>query len=107
MKMLVIGAAILLCGLLPACEVISAEHAGTATATFAVSCFDVGASALQGRKGVVSVGKGWLGSSEINTVVYLPDKVSVKRMEDWLRDSGTYRRTIANDELSGGKGGRK
>jgi hypothetical protein len=107
MKMLIVGAAILLCGLLPVSKVISAEHAGTATATFAVYCFDVGASALQGKKGVVSVGKGWLGSSEINTVVYFPDKVSVKRMEDWLRDSGTYRRTIANDELSGEKGGRK
>ncbi len=107
MKMLMIGAAALLCGLLPGSTAFSAEHAGTATATFAVSCFDVGASALQGKKGVVSVGKGWLGSSEINTVVYLPDTVSVKRMEDWLRNAGTYRRTIANDELFGDKGGQK
>lgn len=107
MKMFIIGSAILLYGLLPASEVISSEHAGTATAIFAVGCFDVGASALQGRNGIVSVGKGWLGSSEINKVVYNPDEVNVKRIEDWLRDSGTYRRTISNDELSKEKGGQK
>jgi len=107
MKILIIGSAILLYGLLPVSEVISSEHAGTATAIFAVGCFDVGASALQGRKGIVSVGKGWLGSSEINKVVYHPDEVSVKQMEDWLNDSGTYRRTISTDQLSKEKGGQK
>jgi hypothetical protein len=54
----------------------------------------VGKAALEGRPGVLSVGKGWLGRSEINTVIYQPGKVSVESMEKWLREAGTYIRTV-------------
>lgn len=54
----------------------------------------MGKAALEGRPGILSVGKGWLGRSEINTVVYQPGNVSVERMEEWLMEAGTYIRTV-------------
>jgi hypothetical protein len=41
----------------------------------------VGAAALEGRSGVLSVEKGWRGASEVNRVVYDPEKVTVEQME--------------------------
>ncbi|WP_291316885.1 hypothetical protein [Desulfuromonas sp.] len=38
--------------------------------------------------------KGWRGASEVNRVVYDPRQVTVEQMEDWLRQSGTYIRTV-------------
>jgi hypothetical protein len=53
-----------------------------------------GAAALEGRPGVLSVEKGWRGTSEVNRVVYDPDRVTVEQMEGWLRKAGTYVGTV-------------
>ena len=42
-----------------------------------------------------SVTKGWQGMSEVNRVVYDPEQVSVEQLTDWLKDAGTYIRTIS------------
>jgi len=54
----------------------------------------VGAAALEGRPGVISVEKGWQGFHEVNRVVYDPKKVTVEQMEEWLRQAGTYIRIL-------------
>jgi hypothetical protein len=54
----------------------------------------MGAAALEGRPGVVSVEKGWRGTSEVNRVVYNPEEVTVAQMESWLRKVGAYVRTV-------------
>jgi len=54
----------------------------------------VGAAALEGRPGIISVKKGWKGFHEVDRVVYDPMKVTVKQMEQWLRQAGTYIRTL-------------
>jgi len=40
------------------------------------------------------VDRGWRGSSEINTVVYDPEKIDVEKMEKLLKKTGTYIRTM-------------
>jgi hypothetical protein len=65
-----------------------------ARATFTVHCCDVGAAALEGRPGIVSVKKGWQNSKEVNHVIYDPEKVSVQKIESWLKESGNYRGTV-------------
>lgn len=70
------------------------DLSGTARATFVVHCYDVGAHALQGRPGVLTVERGWSGSREIDRVVYNPEKVSIVQLEGWLKDSGTYVSTL-------------
>jgi hypothetical protein len=65
------------------------EHEEAAV-TFTVGCFDVGASELQGRPGVLSVQKGWRDGEEVNRVVFDPQKVSVPSMETWLKSAGTF-----------------
>ena len=67
---------------------------GQAEATFVVSWYDVGVHALAGRAGVLSVERGWHGSSEINRVVYDPEKIDLEHMEKLLKKSGTYIRTV-------------
>lgn len=67
-----------------------AVETGGHEVTFVVGCFDVGASALQGRPGVISVQKAWSGGREVDRVVFDPQKVSVPAMEGWLKDAGTY-----------------
>ena len=67
---------------------------GQAEATFEVSWYDVGVHALAGRAGVLSVERGWRGSSEINRVVYDPEKIDLEHMEKLLKKSGTYIRTV-------------
>jgi len=54
----------------------------------------VGAAALEGRPGILSVEKGWRGTGEVNRVVYSLEKVTVEQMEGWLRKAGTYLRTV-------------
>jgi len=66
------------------------EHEGEAAVTFTVGCYDVGASALRGRPGVLSVQKGWRDGKEVNRVVFDPRKVSVPSMEEWLKSAGTF-----------------
>ena len=63
-------------------------------ATFVVGWYDIGKAALDGQPGVVNVEKGWLNMSEINRVVFNPAKTNVNRIEETLKESGTYIRTI-------------
>jgi len=58
--------------------------------TFAVGCYDVGASALQGQPGVISVEKGWHRGREVDRVVFDPAKTSVPAMEERLKGANTY-----------------
>ena len=85
----------LLCALLVAAATVSAEPPpGMARATFVVHCYDVGASALAGEPGVISVERGWSGAREVDRVVYDPQQVSLSRLESRLREAGTYVRTL-------------
>ena len=70
---------------------------GQAEATFVVSWYDLGLHALEGRSGVLSVERGWSGSSEINCVIYDPAKIDLERMEKLLKKSGTYISTVEED----------
>jgi len=63
-------------------------------ATFAVGCYDVGASALQNRPGVLHVDKGWQGFHEVNRVEYDPQLVNVKQLELWLKEAHTWSATL-------------
>jgi len=54
----------------------------------------VGAAALEGRPGIISVEKGWQGFREVDRVVYDPKKVTVEQMEQWLKQAGTYVKTL-------------
>jgi len=54
----------------------------------------VGVAALEGQPGILSVEKGWRRFKEVNRVVYDPAKISIERMEQHLREAGTYRATI-------------
>ena len=58
----------------------------------------MGAYALEGRSGVLSVKRGWRGSSEINRVIFDPEKTDVGKMEKLLKKSGTYIRTVRDPE---------
>ena len=68
----------------------TADGGGKEKATFAVGCFDVGASALKGKAGIISVQKGWQGGHEVNRVSYDPKLVSVETLESLLKSAGTY-----------------
>ena len=74
---------------------------GMAKATFAVHCYDVGARALEGKPGVISIERGWSGSREVDRVVYNPKEVSLMQLEDWLRDADTYVSTLEQSTSTG------
>ena len=76
------------------CSATAGPLPGKAGATFAVHCYDVGASALNGKPGVVSVERGWSGGREVDRVVYDPQAVSLTQLENWLKQSGTYIGTL-------------
>jgi len=44
------------------------------------------------------VERGWLDSSEINRVIYDPEKISLQKIEKFLKKSGTYIRTAEEPE---------
>ena len=88
MNLIRLAALLLTLGL--ATGTFAAEPGGKKEVTFAVACFDVGASTLQGQLGVISVKKGWLGGREVNRVTFDPKQVSVEGMEALLRRAGTY-----------------
>jgi hypothetical protein len=46
----------------------------------------------------LSVERGWRGSSEINRVVYDPEKIDLENIKKLLKKSGTYIRTVEEDE---------
>jgi len=73
---------------------VSLGAAERAEETFVVHCYDVGARALEQRPGVISVSREWKFFKEINHVVYDPQQVSRGQLEDWLRQAGTYVRTL-------------
>ncbi len=60
----------------------------------------MGAAALEGQPGVLRVEKGWRSTSEVNRVVYNPEKVTVEQMEGWLRKAGTYLRTVREPDAA-------
>jgi len=61
---------------------------------FAVHCYDDGAKALQGMPGVIRIEKGFRSFREIDTVYYDPTVITVEKMENTLKQAGTYRETI-------------
>ena len=80
--------------LLIACTAGANVPPGMAAATFAVHCYDVGAGALHGKPGVLSVERGWSDGYEIDRVVYDPQIVTLQQLEYWLRQADTYIRTL-------------
>lgn len=64
-----------------------------AKVVFYVACYDVGERALKDLKGVVKIKKGFKKHREINTVSYDPEVITVKKMEEALKEAGTYRET--------------
>ena len=42
----------------------------------------------------MNVEKDWLNRSEINRVMFNPEQINVNRIEEILKESGTYIRTI-------------
>ena len=92
--------AILLLTLCFGSSTYATESGDTERVTFAVGCYDVGASALEGRPGIISVQKGWHGGREVNRVVFDPQKTSVISMESWLKSANTYIGTEPASKLS-------
>jgi peptide methionine sulfoxide reductase MsrA len=85
---------IMLTGLLVAINATAEAPSGMAKATFAVHCYDVGASVLDGKPGVVSVERGTSGARELDRVVYDPEQVSLGQLENWLKAADTYVGTL-------------
>ena len=71
---------------------ISAENAQK---TFVVHCYDVGIAVLKDKPGVVDVKRTWRDLEETNIVIYDPEQIDVDQLESWLRESGTYIRTLS------------
>lgn len=94
MRAAIFISAILLTGLLVTSNSPAEIPPGMAGATFVVHCYDVGVSTLSGKTGVLSVQRGWSGGREVDRVVYDPQQVSLENLEDWLKDAGTYVRTL-------------
>lgn len=67
---------------------------GMAKATFVVHCYTVGDDALSGKPGVISVDPGWSGAREVDRVIFNPQQVSLTRLENWLKEAGTYVSTL-------------
>jgi len=80
--------------LLALLRAVPAAGGETAEATFVVHCYDVGAGALEQRPGVLEVQRGWHGFREVDRVRYDPQQVRREQLEDWLRQAGTYVRTL-------------
>lgn len=57
----------------------------------------MGKAALEGLDGIRKVTNGWRDFTEINTVYYDPQKITVKEMEKVLKKAGTYKKTILSD----------
>ena len=67
---------------------------------FLILClrYDVGKAALDGLQGVHKVEKGFQGVKEINTVYYDPDLISIEKMQDALKEAGTYVGTLGAEK---------
>ncbi len=55
----------------------------------------------------MDVSSGWRGFSEVNRVLYDPEEVTVEQMEGWLKESGTYVRTIPSENADRGSGNKQ
>ena len=66
--------------------------------TFTVQWYDVGKAALDGLQGVHKVEKGFREFKEINTVYYDPDLISIEKMQDALKEAGTYLGTLGAEK---------
>lgn len=95
--------AVLLLTLCIGSSTYATESGDKESVTFAVGCYDVGASALEGRQGIISVQKGWHRGREVNHVVFDPQKTSVTSMESWLKSANTYIGTEPTSKLSPAK----
>ncbi len=94
MRTTILTSGLLLSALLLACTATAEIPPGMAGATFTVHCYDVGASALDGKPGVISVQRGWSGAREVDRVVYDPQAVSIVQLENWLKEADTYIGTL-------------
>jgi hypothetical protein len=94
MKTALLISVIFLNGLLQNAGAAAEMPADMAKATFAVHCYDVGANALAGKPGVISVERGWSGAREIDRVVFNPREVSLRQIEAWLKEADTYVSTL-------------
>ncbi len=72
----------------------SGEKNRESKVVFAVHCYDDGAKALQGMPGVIRIEKGFRSFREIDTVYYDSTVITVEKMENTLKQAGTYRETI-------------
>ena len=50
----------------------------------------MGKATLEGLAGVHKVEKSFRGSKEINTVYFDPDLITIEKMQDALKEAGTY-----------------
>lgn len=71
---------------------------GAASVTFVVHCYDVGATALEGRPGVLKVERGWKGWHEVDRVIYDPRRIDEPQMRRWLEEADTYVRTLDGEK---------
>ncbi len=71
-----------------------AGEADTSKVVFVVHCYDEGNNALQGRKGILKVERGFRNFREINTVYFDPKVITIEEMEKALKSAGTYKATI-------------
>ena len=71
--------------------VVQSENSEESKAIFFVGWYDIGKTALEGMKGVISVDKGFQDGKETNTVLYDPTLITIKELESALKDAGTHR----------------
>lgn len=67
-----------------------AENPQLSTVTFYVQWYDVGEAALEGLKGIKRIDKGFHNLKEINTVYYEASIISIEKMVEALKKTGTY-----------------
>lgn len=86
--------ALLLTSLLAVASAAAERPSGMAQATFAVHCYGVGAGALAGKSGIISVERGWSGTQEVDRVIYNPQQVTLDQLESRLQVADTYISTL-------------
>ena len=65
---------------------------------FMLKVYDVGKAALDELQGVHKVENGFYWFKEINTVYYDPDLTSIEKMQDALKEAGTYVGTLGTEK---------
>ncbi|MCB2184108.1 MAG: hypothetical protein KQH63_18955 [Desulfobulbaceae bacterium] len=54
---------------------------------------------MERRPGILSVSKGWQDGKEINRVVFDPEIITVRRIEERLKQAGTYVQTLDEPDM--------